>query len=744
MLFPENPTNGTLFRQPNGVYYQYDAALNAWMRLTSDDLDMRLVSSTSDGAMKAEDLKKLNRLLYNPPISSITGDNCVAPYRSGVIELKSGDDFINVEGNISVQNIDEFGDHISQQVPFQIHQKTYGFDFNLDTQSLITELQNRNQIRLSGKKGEKGDRGEPGESGISNVLSGPPGPDGRPGLTPASPFVVETETIAAQPVMGLKKVLTDVKVVPDPVYQKRYTLQFTRKFIGNANLVSSQLIPRAQKSSWLLAVGNLSEEEISATTVCGFPGDPSTFYNLLYFDVSPILDKIHDKYLSEIDRLKKGYEDIVAFWIQTMSDLFDEQKAALCCALEHCLSVSKSTQLRQHIESVAGAAAGKARVTLHGRNSDEAALVPSRKLLNDARERNDVYSEIPLACDDGDVVFPVSNDSGNRTGGGSGAGATGPTGQIGSAGLAGIVVSQTAPSLTNILWADTSTTGNGMFSGASGSSGATGFNDIQTLKQSFAKEAITVSVDPLFNCNNNNAQRIQLPRGRYTAVVIEGSAMINGEYRSNIKIGFVEGNDRPFVSILNKGSFKDPMSARAAYEGLSVSFEHDGGEVRVFLPSVMPKTYSGRVLVRLEPQNKAFNYTSKTAVPKADCFMTSEQLVAYESKWKQRACCGFVTEIAGQKYIIMKVSVGDDVNCGGGESINNDCIVTYAHIAHPAIAMPTFDGESFINIMEGRTKLFIDSSFTTIVWNKINQGQVVNSMGPINPSEYSVILIASA
>jgi hypothetical protein len=41
---------------------------------------------------------------------------------------------------------------------------------------------------------------------------------------------------------------------------------------------------------------------------------------------------------------------VVAFWLNIMAALFDEQKAALCCALEYCESQSRNTDTRRYIE----------------------------------------------------------------------------------------------------------------------------------------------------------------------------------------------------------------------------------------------------------------------------------------------------------------------------------------------------------------------------------------------------------
>jgi hypothetical protein len=182
--FPVNPKNGEIFEVQTGVLYQYDATVRAWIKLASDSMPLPLATHVIDGAMSSSDLQKLNRLMIPPPHSSITGNDCFTPFERGVVALVSGDDLINVEGSVSVQNIDEYGDHISKNIPFQIHQHTYGFDFNLNLNNLVNELISRNQLKTVGPQGETGTKGPTGDAGQDNVWAGPQGEKGDQGTSP--------------------------------------------------------------------------------------------------------------------------------------------------------------------------------------------------------------------------------------------------------------------------------------------------------------------------------------------------------------------------------------------------------------------------------------------------------------------------------------------------------------------------------------------------------------------------------
>lgn len=314
--------------------------------------------------MSAIDLKKLNRLVIPPPTSTIIGNDCVAPFKSGAIELVGGDDFVGVDGNVNIRNIDEFGEAINQSFPFQIHEHTYGYDFNLDIPALIEELKARGQFKVFGATGDIGPKGDQGDKGQDSILSGPAGLPGEQGLAPNCTLSIEPEPLLAQARPGLKKALTGVTVITDPEDDTKYFLQFDRQDIGIADNAATSFNVRQQKSTWVLAVASIA-------------ANPQQVF---YIDIEPLLISAHEKFLTEVELLKKGYEDIVQFWVQTMSDLFDEQKDALCCALEFCMSKTKSTQLREHMENLAAAAIPNAKIVINPRDSGEAVEISNMGL----------------------------------------------------------------------------------------------------------------------------------------------------------------------------------------------------------------------------------------------------------------------------------------------------------------------------------------------------------------------------
>lgn len=530
-LFPNNPTNGMIYNQGNGVVYQYDASIKSWIRIASDNVVLPLATAIENGAMTSDDYKKLNRLLIPPPVSSIVGNDCQGAFRSGAIGLYSGDNMISVSGQLDVQNINNVGDHVSEVVPFKIHQHTYGFDFNLNVPELIAELEKRGQIVLTGAQGQKGDRGEDGSPGINGVLSGPPGDKGESGSAPDCNLTIEPEVFPSQVKTGLKSALTNVRVIQDPVDDRNYALEFDRQVVGNKDGTATQFKVRQIDSTWVLAI-SASSDNNGISSDCGVPGERrNQVYELYYIDIAPIIETVHNKYVSEVQRLKRGYEDIVSFWVHKMSDMFDEQKDSLCCALERCISGSKNADLRKHMETLSAMILGKGKLAIHGRDSAEAVKTSSSQLLGTIGG-----SDI---CGDSKPAFPPAEEQ------------------------SAFRFSAEQPS---------------------------------TLHQDF-------NIDPLLNSSIANAIAIDLPSGDYIATIVSAKAQVNGLHRNNVRIRYTSGDRIKSAQFLDKGSFESLIDAQSAYEGLSVSFKHDGGKVEMFLPSINTRQSAGSIVVRVVRNN---------------------------------------------------------------------------------------------------------------------------------------------
>jgi len=644
--FPPNPSHGDIFQIEDGVVYEYDSTINSWIKIASNTVNLPLASHTKNGAMTATDLKKLNRLVLPPPISSITGNDCYAPFRLGTISLAGGDDFVSVEGNVSLQNIDATGTHIETTVPFHIHQHTYGFDFNLDLNELIDELVSRGQFKTIGPPGDRGDKGATGDAGEDRVLSGPQGEKGEQGLAPECTLGVQTEILQTNLKPGLKRALTNVRVIIDEEDDQKYSLEFDRQVIGKTGTTTSLFKVRQQRSSWVLAVASIA-------------GAAQSVY---YLDVEPIINAIHNKFLSEVERLRSGYEEITKFWAQTMSDLFDEQKAALCCALEYCQSKTKSDHLRQHMEIVAATAMPTARIQVNERPS----------LQHQLRS--------------GTALRP----------------------RIGQADLCADEIAYSADA------------------------------DAQVVES----QDIHIVVDPILHIAPSNASRIALDKGIYVATIDSFDAQIEGMHFADLVVTHVKGGKTKSARFLNKGSFKSLIDAKGAYEGLSLSFEHDGGEISAYFHMLPTANASGNITIKIVPETvfEAIRLEEEARIPQkikpsvavydeVSCVMNATHFEWYKRGWDNNQCCGLSLELNGQEYIIVKRSIGDERCCGGGENVMTPCLAKFHEVAHPSFAWPTLNGKDFAPIPEGNIIFRYDEALNNQVAIKIASGEFEHAKG---------------
>jgi hypothetical protein len=657
--FPENPKHGDIFEYKTGLYFQYDGRYNSWVALRSNQSNIQTATTLQKGAMSSEDLQKLNRLVLPVPNSTITSEDCSNIFKAGVIGIYGGDKFVGVDGNVNLQNLDEFGDLIAEQFPFKIHQHTNGFDFTLDLESLVKELIKRNQIVLKGKVGDQGARGEQGDDGLDTVLAGPPGSRGPKGAAPACDLTIEEEVILNEARSDVNKALVNVRIKVNESDPTKYSLEFDRQEVGVENYSATKFDVKSGQSPWLLAVSSIG------------PGPQSVYH----FDMDPLVNAIKEKYETELSNLKKQYENITAFWIQKMSDLFDEQKAALCCALEYCRSITKSTDLRQHMESVAASALPDAKIVVNNRNQGEE--VSSTNL------------------------FPRLPDGSDLCGSGGG--------------------------------------------GGNGGGGNNGGQSIQT--QALSAESIglwNIQVDPITQMGNSTATSVELPAGRYTAVITEMMTRKDGKFGLPIKIEYINDGRRS-ISFLNKGQYDSLKDARNAYEGLSLGFEHQGGDVKVYYPVMPSIDVAGKAEVAIKLTAKAANQPvieqpivqqAVQAEPQDNSIefeVTADKVKWLSESWNAGLCCGMVVNIGGQDYIIVKRSVGDNKSCGGGATEDAFVKQTVDQLGDvPAIAWPTLDGNKFAPVVGKKLRFVYDPQMCEEVADLIDRKYYLKAKG--NPS----------
>lgn len=310
--FPANPNDQDIFEISPGLLFKFEAATNSWIRIAGTEI-YPLASPLNKGLMAATDLRKLNRLVIQPPRSTITAENCDGKFISGHINIYGADDFVQITGKPLLRN-----KNVEHKQKFRISLHTSAFNFTIDKEALITELIKRGQLNLIGKRGPKGKKGSKGNPG--QVLpTGPKGPKGNKGIGPPCETVIVPETLKSEIVPGTNKAIVGVET--RPISSNEQELVLKRGIVGNPDAAPKRVNAKCgENSTWLLAVQRPT-------------GEPQ---QLIYVDVSNIINTVFEKFKSEAQRLKKKHEDDVKFWLETISILFHEQKAALCCALTLC------------------------------------------------------------------------------------------------------------------------------------------------------------------------------------------------------------------------------------------------------------------------------------------------------------------------------------------------------------------------------------------------------------------------
>ena len=127
--------------------------------------------------------------------------------------------------------------------------------------------------------------------------------------------------------------------------------------------------------------------------------------------------------------------------------------------------------------------------------------------------------------------------------------------------------------------------------------------------------------------------------------------------------------------------------------------------------------------------------------PGGGCQMYYKQVQWYERGWRIGACCGALLNLDGLWFIVVKRSVGTDLSCGGGESLNNPCISQFVNIGdgHPAIAWPTTKpidsppgggGEEFLGLPTSGFVNFVKSEgLSDALLDLIKSGNVERTIG---------------
>ncbi|MDP6585772.1 MAG: hypothetical protein QF535_14040, partial [Anaerolineales bacterium] len=330
MSFPPNPTDGMIFEDSIGVFYQYSAVTQSWFKIVTPTIP--LATPISDGLMSSDDFTKLTGILSPPPSIALSFEDCEEEYNSDLLSITGDDDDI-IEVAISESNL---------------HENTAVIDFKLDAQKLAQQMTAIGTLRLTAPQGVQGDQGATGADGTNALAVGPQGADGADGANASWPGSLAEDGLGiAQQSKAVVDVLTR-KVSSTENY-----LVVRRANVGNPDACPSMIVPQDIQSPWLLsfdtgADGVASTSIISPATgaVCGWACQTSLFY----FDIDAIIQSIRTHWVTYLNSVKTTKEALANTWLQAMMTLFNEQKSAICCALEGCRSRTRNVETRKYIE----------------------------------------------------------------------------------------------------------------------------------------------------------------------------------------------------------------------------------------------------------------------------------------------------------------------------------------------------------------------------------------------------------
>lgn len=330
------------------------------------------------GLMSASDYCKLQKVALPTPTITLTSKDCNATIKSGVIGIVSDDEYVKVDSSVNVKTSkDEFESQYAR-IPIKIQEDTYGIRLSLDVDRLSNYLLRNGRLRLKGKTGEKGDKGIKGEAGSNYIFSGPKGEDGLPGSTIQTNYSLQNEEIPVTTVGSTG--ITNIQPVVNS--DNTYSLIITRQPIGDPALSTNKIKINGEATDWVAVIDG-----------------PGLDKEVFYLDLDPIHQVLIDRANKYADLMKSGYESAVKHWIDTMSDLFDSQKDALCCALNRCKSRIKNDALRRHFELTAATAKPDYKTVIKTR-TDNPTLVAGTKVLGE------LYPDIDLCADPPPPVVP--------------------------------------------------------------------------------------------------------------------------------------------------------------------------------------------------------------------------------------------------------------------------------------------------------------------------------------------------
>jgi hypothetical protein len=265
----------------------------------------------------------------------------------------------------------------------------------------------------------------------------------------------------------------------------------------------------------------------------------------------------------------------------------------------------------------------------------------------------------------------------------------------------------------------------------------------------------TVELDPTINTDPTHAVEANLPAGNYAATIDDCCLYDTNsqQYSACAMVEYQAISGPNTISLPNVGSYSTQEDANTQYLGLAINFSHAGGPIKLW---ICGDGYTGKLglSVNIRTSTGEDSPGSGTAGSEVEVTMTGATCLAspapeegtfycdiaplqidwYETAWKTGACCGVYVEAGGIKWLVIKKSIGTDMECGGGESLNTPCIqAAYNFCFHPCIAWPSLDGFGFLGKPTSMQRMYRDVNLEAEIINKIQNDQALLTKG--NPKD---------
>jgi len=583
ITFPTDPSDGMIFEASPGLFFQYNASDNSWIRIDAYGF-LPPASPLQNGTMSSNDFKKLMNIIIPPPQASLEGDDCSQTYRQGKVGLYSKDESLTINPKLTLM-----GNNTSAQRPWDLHRNTVGIDFRLNVEQFLDEIRKRGNIIERQIVGDTGAQGDKGEAGRDRLDTGPTGPTGIGGAN--SPF----DGVLLEESLNLSAAAADepravVNVTTNEVSETENYLVFTRANVGNPDACPSEIIPKPIISPWLLVVqrGVTNINKLtSLTDDCGVSCAICSG-SIYYLNIEPIMQTIFERFKTLVTNLKNAKEDLVASWLKSMVFLFNQQKAALCCALENCRSRTRNVGTRQYIESQRiQAALGDFSLVIDG--VEDKLTVDLDELKECAvkpQGQSSQYIKENLGAGCGEWLYELTIDASVHNKDPRSAGNanclmfTLPRGSY-FAQIIGCCASIGAPGSRGFVADEVQRDENGKI---------TFVGTVRILGEAYKGEPVPGSSTDIFVIGPNGERRqvnlLDMQTKPWVADPPDGSFLGGAQstgrvamlYDRIIPIGTDdESTEKTVIQIPNLGLFSDPAAARSAYFGNTIRFTHAGG-----------------------------------------------------------------------------------------------------------------------------------------------------------------------